>query len=56
MPLSIITWGFFVTGAARSLGVPVSQYIDDRHVGPLFSLFYFIFFARASLVPSKVLA
>lgn len=35
MPLSIITWGFFVTGAARSLGVSVSQYINDRHVGQL---------------------
>jgi len=43
--------GLFVTGAARSLGVPVSQYIDDRHVGQLFR-----FTARASLVPSKVLA
>ena len=26
-----------VTSADRSLGVPVSQYIDDRHVGQLFS-------------------
>ena len=41
----------FVTGAARSLAVPVSQYIDDRHVGQLFRSP-----ARASLVPSKVLA
>ena len=28
--------GLAVTGAARSLGVPASQYIDDRHVGQLF--------------------
>ena len=42
--------GLFVTGAARSFGVPVSQYIDDRHVGQLFRSP-----ARASLVPSKVL-
>ena len=28
--------GLVVTSAARSLGVPVSQYIDDRHVGRLF--------------------
>ena len=28
--------GLVVTSAARSLGVPVSQYIDDRHVGQLF--------------------
>lgn len=28
--------GLVVSGAARSLGVPVSQYIDDRHVGQLF--------------------
>ena len=41
----------FVTGAARSFGVPVSQYIDDRHVGQLFRSS-----ALASLVPSKVLA
>ena len=43
--------GLFVTGAARSLGVPVPQYIDDRHVGQLFRSP-----AHASLVPSKVLA
>ena len=30
-------FGLVVTSAARSLGVPVSQYIDDRHVGQLFS-------------------
>lgn len=29
--------GLAVSGAARSIGVPVSQYIDDRHVGQLFS-------------------
>ena len=28
--------GLAISGAARSLGVPVSQYIDDRHVGQLF--------------------
>ena len=28
--------GLAVSGTARSLGVPVSQYIDDRHVGQLF--------------------
>ncbi|KAL9977575.1 hypothetical protein ACROYT_G014994 [Oculina patagonica] len=28
--------GLVVTSAARSLGVPLSQYIDDRHVGQLF--------------------
>ena len=27
--------GLAVTSAARSFGVPVSQYIDDRHVGQL---------------------
>ena len=43
--------GLSVTGAARSFGVPVSQYFDDRHVGQLFRSP-----ARASLVPSKVLA
>ena len=43
--------GLFVTGAARSFGVPVSQCIDDRHVGQLFRSP-----AHASLVPSKVLA
>ena len=41
--------GLFVTDAAHSFGVPVSQYIDDRHVGRLFRSP-----ARASLVPSKV--
>ena len=30
-------FGLVVTSAARSLGVPVSQYIDDRLVGQLFS-------------------
>ena len=30
-------FGLVVTSAARSLGVPVSQYIDDRHVGQLLS-------------------
>ncbi|MEM1009099.1 MAG: hypothetical protein AAGJ35_08850, partial [Myxococcota bacterium] len=29
--------GWVVSSAARSLGVPVSQYIDDRHVGQVFS-------------------
>jgi hypothetical protein len=29
--------GLAVSQAARSLGVPLSQYIDDRHVGQLFS-------------------
>ena len=43
--------GLFVTGAARSFGVPVSQYINDRHVGQLFRSP-----GHASLVPSKVLA
>ena len=43
--------GLFVTRAARSFGVPVSQYIDDHHVGQLFRSP-----ARASLVPSKVIA
>lgn len=28
--------GLVISDAARSLGVPVSQYIDDRHVGQLF--------------------
>lgn len=41
----------FVTAAAHSLGVYVSQYSDDRHVGQLFGSH-----ARASLVPSKALA
>ena len=43
--------GLAVTSAARSFGVPVSQYIDDRHVGH---------FCRApassTLSPNKVLA
>ena len=26
-----------VSGTARSIGVPVSQYIDDRHMGQLFT-------------------
>lgn len=43
--------GLFVTGAARLLGVPVSQYINNHHVGQLFRSP-----ALASLVPSKVLA
>ena len=43
--------GLFVTGAACSFGVPVSQYTDDRHVDQLFRSP-----ARASLLPSKVLA
>ena len=30
-------FGLVVTSAARSLGVPVLQYVDDRHVGQLFS-------------------
>ena len=30
-------FGLVVTSAARSLGVPVSQHIVDRHVGQLFS-------------------
>ena len=29
--------GVAVSGAARSIGVPVWQYIDDRHVGQLFT-------------------
>ena len=29
--------GLVVSQAARSFGVPLSQYIDDRHVGQLFS-------------------
>ena len=51
VPLSNHNLGLFVSGAARSFGVPVSQYIDDRHVGQLF-----LSLACASLVPSKVLA
>ena len=43
--------GLFVTGAALSLGVPASQYIDDRHVDQLFRSP-----VRTSLLPSKVLA
>ena len=43
--------GLFVTGAVRSLGVPVSRYTDDRHVSQLFCSP-----ARTSLVPSEVLA
>ena len=43
--------GLFVTGTAFSLGVPVSQHTDDRHVDQLFRSP-----ARASLLPSKVLA
>ena len=51
VPLSNHNLGLFVSGAARSFVVPVSQYIDDRHVGQLFRSP-----ACASLVPSKVLA
>ena len=29
--------GLVVSHATRSLGVPLSQYIDDRHVGQLFA-------------------
>ena len=36
-PVLYHNFGLVVTSAARSLGVPVSQYIDDRHVGQLFS-------------------
>ena len=32
--------GLAVSGAARSIGVPVSQYIDDRHVGQLFTALF----------------
>ena len=41
----------FITGVVHLLGVPVSQYIGDHHVGKLFSSP-----ARTSLAPSKVLA
>lgn len=44
--------GLAVTSAARSFGVPVSQYIDDRHVGQLFSPSH----ARNGLPPDPVLA
>jgi len=40
-----------VSGAARSFGVPVSQYIDDRHVGQLFGSP-----AHGGWLPSSVLA
>ena len=42
--------GLVVTNAAQSLGVPVSQYIDDRHVGQLFLS------GRAVFQPSRQLA
>ena len=41
--------GLAVTGAARSFGVPVSQYIDDRHVGQLYRAP-----ASSTLPPNKV--
>lgn len=44
--------GLAVTGAARSFGVPISQYIDDRHVGQLRPRLY----ANSASVPSEVLA
>ena len=43
--------GLAVTGAVRSFGVPVSQYIDDRHVGQLYRAP-----ASSTLPPNKVLA
>lgn len=43
--------GLAVTSAARSFGVPVSQYIDDRHVGQLYRAP-----AASFLPPSRVLA
>ena len=30
-------FGLTVSGATRSIGVPVSQYIDDQHMGQLFT-------------------
>ena len=43
--------GLAVTSAARSLGVPVSQYIDDRHVGQLYRAP-----TDSTLPPNRVLA
>ena len=43
--------GLAVTSAARSFGVPVSQYIDDRHVGQLCRAP-----ASSTLSPDRVLA
>jgi len=43
--------GLAVTSAARSFGVPVSQYIDDRHVGQLCRAP-----ASSTLSPNRVLA
>lgn len=43
--------GLAVTSAARLLGIPVSQYIDDRHVGQLFRSPI-----SSSIPPSRVLA
>ena len=42
--------GLAVTSAARSRGIPVSQYIDDRHVGQLFHSP-----AESSVPPSRLL-
>ena len=43
--------GLAVTSAARSLGIPLSQYIDGRHVGQLFRSPI-----TSSIPPSRVLA
>ena len=43
--------GLAVTSAARSFGIPVSQYIDDRHVGQLCRAP-----ASSTLSPNRVLA
>ena len=43
--------GLAVTGAARSHGVPVSQYIDDRHVGQMLRSP-----AESSVPPRRLLA
>ena len=43
--------GLAVTSAARSFGVPVSQYMDDRHVGQLYRAP-----AASFLPPSRVMA
>ena len=43
--------GLAVTSAARSFGVPVSQYIDDRHVGQIYRAP-----ADSILPPNRVLA
>ena len=43
-------FGLTVSGAARSIGVPVSQYIDVQHVGQLFTAPSFLLALEAAYI------